>query len=145
MRRLIWGFAGRTYYIVGNLMHWLTWFQSSVGVVIPQFVTCITAENLIMSLRNDIVSFWFWGYRGDIRIELQAPLVIQTKESEYLKPWNHSIFQDTVRYYNFIYTYAMTTLNRHDCRIAYVISNLIFTWPYQIFIWLRYAFHYFLV
>ena len=23
MRRLIWGFAGRTYHIVGNLMHWL--------------------------------------------------------------------------------------------------------------------------
>ena len=22
MRRLIWGFAGRTYYIVGKLMHW---------------------------------------------------------------------------------------------------------------------------
>ena len=32
-------------------------------------------ENLIMSLRsNDIVSFWFWGYRGDLRIELQAPV-----------------------------------------------------------------------
>ena len=24
MRRLIWGFAGRTYHIVGNLMHWLS-------------------------------------------------------------------------------------------------------------------------
>ena len=23
MRRLIWGFAGRTYHIVGNIMHWL--------------------------------------------------------------------------------------------------------------------------
>ena len=23
MRRLIWGIAGRTYHIVGNLMHWL--------------------------------------------------------------------------------------------------------------------------
>ena len=32
-------------------------------------------ENFIMSLRNDIVSFWFWGYRGDLRIELQAPVV----------------------------------------------------------------------
>ena len=32
-----------------------------------------------MSLRsNDIVSFWFWGYRGDWRIELQAP-VVQTE------------------------------------------------------------------
>ena len=30
MRRLIWGFAGRTYHIVGNLMHWLNykeWFS----------------------------------------------------------------------------------------------------------------------
>ena len=27
-----------------------------------------------MSLRNDIVSFWFWGYRGDWMIELQAPV-----------------------------------------------------------------------
>ena len=26
-------------------------------------------------LRNDIVSLWFWGYRGDWRIELQAPVV----------------------------------------------------------------------
>ena len=28
-----------------------------------------------MSLRNDIVSLWFWGYRGDWRIELQAPVL----------------------------------------------------------------------
>ena len=28
-----------------------------------------------MSLRNDIVSFWFWGYRGNLRTELQAPVV----------------------------------------------------------------------
>ena len=25
MRRLVWGFAGRTYHIVGNLVHWLIW------------------------------------------------------------------------------------------------------------------------
>ena len=25
-------------------------------------------------LRNDIVSFWFCGYRGGLRIELQAPV-----------------------------------------------------------------------
>ena len=31
-------------------------------------------QKLTMSLRNDIVSFWFWGYRGDLRIELQAPV-----------------------------------------------------------------------
>ena len=31
-------------------------------------------ENLIMSLRSDIVSFWFWGYRGNLRTELQAPV-----------------------------------------------------------------------
>ena len=30
-------------------------------------------------LRNDIVSFWFWGYRGDLRIELQAPVIILAK------------------------------------------------------------------
>ena len=29
-----------------------------------------------MSLRNEIVSFWFWGYRGDLRIKLQAPKVL---------------------------------------------------------------------
>ena len=28
-----------------------------------------------MSLRNDTVSFWFWTYVGDIRTELQAPVV----------------------------------------------------------------------
>ena len=27
-----------------------------------------------MSLRSDTVSFWFWGYIGDIRTELQAPV-----------------------------------------------------------------------
>ena len=26
-------------------------------------------------LRSDSVSFWFLGYRGDLRMELQAPLV----------------------------------------------------------------------
>ena len=31
-------------------------------------------------------------------------------------------------------------LYRHDCRFAHVISNIISTWPYQIFILLRYAF-----
>ena len=31
-----------------------------------------------MSLRSDIVSFWFWGYRGDLRIELQAPVILLT-------------------------------------------------------------------
>ena len=30
MRRLIWGFAGCTYPIVGNLMHWLKWCISKV-------------------------------------------------------------------------------------------------------------------
>ena len=28
---------------------------------------------------HDIVSFWFWGYRCDIRIELQAPVAILIK------------------------------------------------------------------
>ena len=28
-----------------------------------------------MSLRNDIVSFWLWDYRGDLRTELQAPVI----------------------------------------------------------------------
>ena len=34
MRRLIWGFVGRTYHIVGNLMHWLisvSWGLSNNG------------------------------------------------------------------------------------------------------------------
>ena len=31
---------------------------------------------LTMSLRNDIVSFWFWGYiLSDIWTELQAPVI----------------------------------------------------------------------
>ena len=30
MCRLIWGFAGRTYHIVGNLMHWLIFYGSWV-------------------------------------------------------------------------------------------------------------------
>ena len=36
-----------------------------------------------MLLRNDIVSFWFWGYSGDLRIELQAP-VLNSTEFEFL-------------------------------------------------------------
>ena len=27
-------------------------------------------ENLIMSLHNDIVSFWFWGYRQNFKLLL---------------------------------------------------------------------------
>ena len=27
-----------------------------------------------MSLRNDIMRFWFLGYRGEIKTELQAPV-----------------------------------------------------------------------
>ena len=30
MRRLIWGFAGRTYHIVGNLMHWLNYYSMTL-------------------------------------------------------------------------------------------------------------------
>ena len=37
MRKLIWGFAGRTYHIVGNLMHWLP------GCV-AQSVTCLATD-----------------------------------------------------------------------------------------------------
>ena len=31
-----------------------------------------------MSLRSDIVSFWFLGYRGEIKTELQAPVIKAT-------------------------------------------------------------------
>ena len=33
-------------------------------------------QNLIMSLCSDIVSYWFWGYRGEIRTELQASVIL---------------------------------------------------------------------
>ena len=36
------------------------------------------AENRIMLLRIDIVSFGFLGYRGDIRIEPQALVILLT-------------------------------------------------------------------
>ena len=39
MRRLIWGFDGRTYHIVGNLMHWLillTYYYVNVTPVISR-------------------------------------------------------------------------------------------------------------
>ena len=36
----------------------------------------ISLLNLKISwLRNDIVRFWFWGYRGEIKTELPAPVV----------------------------------------------------------------------
>ena len=38
-------------------------------------------QKLMVSLRSDIVSFWFWGYRGYLRIELQAPVVESTRKS----------------------------------------------------------------
>ena len=43
----------------------------------PRIISLLNpkTENLIMSLRSDIVSFWFCGYRGDIKIELQAPVL----------------------------------------------------------------------
>ena len=35
-------------------------------------------QNLTMSLRNGIIRFLVLGFRSDIRIELQAPVIIQT-------------------------------------------------------------------
>ena len=43
MRRLIWGFAGHNYHIVGNLMHWLNLFLISV------FMVCINKTSFIRS------------------------------------------------------------------------------------------------
>ena len=37
MRRLIWGFAGRTHHIVGNLMHWLVSSCSKKGSCFDKF------------------------------------------------------------------------------------------------------------
>ena len=34
-------------------------------------------------LRNDTVSFWFWGYIGDIRTQLQAPVVISLLQPDW--------------------------------------------------------------
>ena len=40
MRRLIWGFAGSTYQIVGNLMHWLNYFN----------IWCMRAEKALLTI-----------------------------------------------------------------------------------------------
>ena len=49
---------------------------------------------LWMSLRNDIVSFWFWGYRGHLRTELQAPVLSLSQSDDGHKSLhNSSVFK----------------------------------------------------
>ena len=53
MRRLIWGFAGRTYHIVGNLMHWLIYVCHSYTVMYISWnivVTCRERADLLVFL-----------------------------------------------------------------------------------------------
>ena len=48
-----------------------------------------------MSLRSDIVSFWFWGYRGDLRIELQAPVLYC--RFYFVVLWDHGFYCITLK------------------------------------------------
>ena len=41
----------------------------------PKILLCHYVVITRSLLRNDIVSFWFRGYRGEIKTELQAPMV----------------------------------------------------------------------
>ena len=75
-----------------------------------------------MSLRNDIVSFWFWGYWGDIRIELQASVdrlvilytcTLHWKSSmlyQYFQEWEDNMFLKINCFKNMCqYFFAVTT------------------------------------
>ena len=52
MRRLIWGFAGRTYHIVGNLMHWLKFVYGVNSLVLVLIMT---------------IFFWLPGYTWSLK------------------------------------------------------------------------------
>ena len=45
MRRLIWGFAGRAYHIVGNLMHWLKCADQTEIALVYAFVFHMQQKN----------------------------------------------------------------------------------------------------
>ena len=56
MRRLIWGFAGRTYHIVGNLMHWVRMFEVSLAMFEE-----LTRETIV--LKENVEIEYMFGYR----------------------------------------------------------------------------------
>ena len=89
-------------------------------------------ENLTMSLRSDIVSFWFWGYRGDIKTELQAPVVLL--ENKHFK-WIFTLWkQHDYQISGFTVSKAtincMLNTNVHECNIWWSIflALYILTW-----------------
>ena len=55
----------------------------------------------MVSLRNDIVSFWFRGHMGDSRIEPQAPVLIEPPQCGTALWSTHNMFgqklQDKLR------------------------------------------------
>ena len=54
MRRLIWGFAGRTYHIVGNLMHWLISWYDDIQVWAFQLVNMMWYASEIIDIDQGI-------------------------------------------------------------------------------------------
>ena len=74
------------------------WSSVLISPIWPQ------KQKLTVSLRSDIVSFWFWGYMGDLRIELQAPVDIYTWitsfdtlfETHFETFWNISLSIETL-------------------------------------------------
>ena len=94
MRRLIWGFAGRTYDIVGNLMHWLIFWEAVTAVrfcwpmstlihtdpsycIVFTRVLCFGIREASCCLFLIIFRMMFWG--------VQLNFKISTLLSEYWK------------------------------------------------------------
>ena len=89
-----------------------------------------------MSLRsNDIVSFWFWGYRGYLRIELQAPMTTVAFGSESVKSgkkakWLKSTPVSNRDFLSLKYPYSNVVFMRYAwlIRCYYALKFTILVW-----------------
>ena len=66
-------------------------------------------------LRNDIVSFWFWGYRGDLRIELQAPVVTQPHKCNRTSSISYNFSWFTLQAVDLLFACISFVLFSADC------------------------------
>ena len=60
MRRLIWGFAGFTYHIVGKLMHWLNSFFANSHLLATSLDPDKDRQNVDTDLDLDPNSLTLW-------------------------------------------------------------------------------------
>ena len=102
MRRLIWGFAGRTYYIVGNLMHWLILLlYTDIWSLCRHMVCNIQGQNYnaFLKLMKTEVKYWFLGCEK-YRFELIKIKIVSYFSIDYNAFFDHKSCIDSVNLLN---------------------------------------------